>query len=417
MIAPDAGVAVVNFGCRVNLAESETILQRATEAGHTDLIVINTCAVTAEAVRQARQAIRRQRKHRPDSPIIVTGCAAQVDPARFAAMPEVTRIVGNERKCDRATWRLHGDKSQRVGAIQSDASSSEPHPAPTGHTRAFVPVQNGCDHCCTFCIIPAGRGRSRSVPSQQVVAQVQHSVAAGHLEVVLTGVDMTAYGRDLASGGMLGQLVKAILEGVPELRRLRLSSLDSVEVDEALLGLFADEPRLMPHVHLSLQAGSDLILKRMKRRHRRHDAIRLCARLRQLRPEIALGADIIVGFPTESEADFAASLALIDECGLTHCHVFPFSARPGTPAARMPQLDAQVVRERAHRLRSRAEAALAAHLRAQLGKTLSILTECGGRARSEDFTKVRYAGAAPGTICDVLITGAGAGELLTGAPT
>jgi threonylcarbamoyladenosine tRNA methylthiotransferase MtaB len=416
MIAPDAGVAVVNFGCRVNLAESETILRRATEAGHTDLVVINTCAVTAEAVRQARQAIRRQRRHRPHSPIIVTGCAAQVEPASFAAMPEVTLVVSNDRKNEKATWLLRelGDGPQRVRAVQSGAPSAEAHPCPLGHTRAFVPVQNGCDHCCTFCIIPAGRGRSRSVPSEKVVEQVRQLVASGRLEVVLTGVDITAYGRDLPEGGNLGQLVQEILDGVPELRRLRLSSIDSVEVDETLLRLFASEPRLMPHVHLSLQAGSDLILKRMKRRHRRLDAIRFCAGLRRLRPEIVLGADIIVGFPTESEADFAASLALIEECGLTHCHVFPFSARPGTPAARMPQLDAHVIRERAHRLRSRAEVALARHLRAQVGKTLRVLTERSGLARSEDFTKVRYAGAATGTICDVLITGAGATELLTG---
>ena len=346
-------------------------------------MVVNTCAVTGEATRQARQAIRRLARERPGARVVVTGCAAQVEPETFAAMPEVAHVVGNEEKLEASTWaRLAAPDAPRrmMSDVMAARTARAPDGAPPiGRTRAFVQVQTGCDHRCTFCVIPFGRGNSRSVPAATVIEAIRAQVEAGAREVVLTGVDLTSWGGDLEGTPRLGALVKAILRAVPHLPRLRLSSIDSVEVDPDLVEAIAGETRLMPHLHLSLQAGDDLILKRMKRRHSRADAIRLCAELRAARPEIVFGADIIAGFPTETEAMFARSLDLVAECGLTHLHVFPFSPRPGTPAARMPQLPGPVIKERARRLREAGAAALAAHLAAEVGARRRVLTERGGR--------------------------------------
>ncbi len=399
-------VDVITFGCRLNVVESEVIKRAA--AGQ-DAVVINTCAVTAEAARQARQTIRRAKREQPQRRIVVTGCAAQSSPEVFAAMPEVDRVLGNEEKLDARAWA--NAERVAVGDIMQ-MSTMAPHrvDALEGHTRAFVQVQNGCDHRCTFCIIPFGRGNSRSLPVADVLAQVRGLVARGYREVVLTGVDITSY---QAGGARLGVLVKRILRDVPKLARLRLSSIDSVEADDDLLDAFADEPRLMPHLHLSLQAGDDLILKRMKRRHSRADAIDFCNRVRALRPDVVFGADIIAGFPTETEAMFARSLDLVDACGLTQLHVFPFSPRPGTPAARMPQLDRAVIKERAQRLREKGEAALRRHLEAQVGASRRVLTERGGIGRTEQFVAVRLASPLePGMILDLTVTGHDGRQLL-----
>ncbi len=417
-------VDVVTFGCRLNIVESDAIRAHAgsAEAGAPDLVVFNTCAVTGEAVAQARQQIRRVRRERPGATIVVTGCAAQIDPAGFAAMPEVDRVVGNHEKGLAETWRPPSDDTPRVlvsgkhSAPRPDAmarptlasASAEP-----SHTRAFVAVQNGCDHRCTFCIIPYGRGDSRSEPMGATVDRIARLADAGRKEVVLTGVDLTSYGADLPGTPRLGALVKAILRHVPDLPRLRLSSIDSIEADPDLVDAMATEPRLMPHLHLSLQAGDDMILKRMKRRHGRDDAIRFCAELRRLRPDIVFGADIIAGFPTETEAMFERSLALIADCGLTHLHVFPFSPRPGTPAARMPQLARAVVKQRAARLRDAGDAALSAYLAAQVGRTHRVLTERGGMGRTEGHAAVRFAGPVePGLILQPVISGHEGGVLL-----
>ncbi len=390
-------VDVVTFGCRLNAYESEIIRRN---GGDGDAVVVNTCAVTAEAVRQARQSIRRLKRERPDARIVVTGCAAQTQAALFAAMPEVDRVVGNEEKLDARLWQA-GNKVA-VSDIMA-ATTMRPHAIDSieGRARAFVQVQNGCDHRCTFCIIPFGRGNSRSVATGDVVEQVRRLVENGYREVVLTGVDITSYRDDDAR---LGALVKRILREVPELARLRLSSIDSVEADTDLLDALADEPRLMPHLHLSLQAGDDLILKRMKRRHARANAIELCHQVRRLRPDIAFGADIIAGFPTETEAMFARSLELVDECGLTQLHVFPFSPRPGTPAARMPQVARDVVKERARRLREKGEAALARHLAAQIGARRRVLAESRALGRTEQFIPVQLsARVEPGALLDLTI--------------
>jgi threonylcarbamoyladenosine tRNA methylthiotransferase MtaB len=398
-------IDVVTFGCRLNIVESEVIRHEAKAAGVDDAVVVNTCAVTGEAVRQARQTIRRIKRERPEARIVVTGCAAQTEAAGFAAMPEVARVVGNEEKFTPATW---ADEERVVVSDIMAVKQMRPHPidAIEGHTRGFVQVQNGCDHRCTFCIIPFGRGNSRSLPAADVVAQVRRLTARGYREVVLTGVDITSYGLDLAGAPRLGALVKRILRDVPELARLRLSSVDSIEVDRDLLDALATEPRFMPHLHLSLQAGDDLILKRMKRRHRRADAIRFCEEVRSLRPDVAFGADIIAGFPTESEAMFARSLDLVEECGLTQLHVFPFSPRPGTPAARMPQLDRAVVKQRARRLRDAGELALRRHLDAQVGRQRRVLAESRGLARTEQFMPVRLsAPTTPGALIEVRVTG------------
>jgi threonylcarbamoyladenosine tRNA methylthiotransferase MtaB len=402
-------VDVITFGCRLNTYESEVIRRQARAAGLADTVVVNTCAVTAEAVRQAKQAIRRVRRERPDARIVVTGCAAQAEPDAFASMPEADRVAGNEEKLDARLW--HADEKVTVADIMT-VKTMRPQAIDgiDGRARAFVQVQNGCDHRCTFCIIPFGRGNSRSLPAADVVAQVRRLVGNGYREVVLTGVDITSY-RD---GEMrLGGLVKRISREVPELARLRLSSIDSVEADRDLLDALADEPRLMPHLHLSLQAGDDLILRRMKRRHLRADAIAFCDQVRRLRPDVAFGADIIAGFPTETDDMFARSLDLVDECGLTQLHVFPFSPRPGTPAARMPQVAREVVKERARRLREKGAAALARHLAREVGAQRRVLAESRTLARTEQFTPVQLrAPIEPGTIVDLTIAGHDGRQLL-----
>jgi len=380
---------------------------RAAEAGLTDAVLINTCAVTTEAVRQARQAIRRARRERPEAKIVVTGCAAQIDAASFAAMPEVDLVLGNEEKLYARGYRDfvgHAAKV-RVNDIMSVRETAlHLVEGMDGRARAFVEVQNGCDHRCSFCIIPYGRGNSRSVPMGAVVEQIRRLVENGYREVVLTGVDITAYGADLPGRPSLGKLVRAILRHVPALARLRLSSIDSVEADDALLAAIAEEERLMPHLHLSLQSGDDMILKRMKRRHTRADAIRFTDAVRRLRPEMVFGADLIAGFPTETEAMLSSSLSIIEACGLTHLHVFPFSPRPGTPAARMPQLDRGLVKERAARLRAAGDGRLARHLAAEQGSLRRILVESNGLGRTEHFTMAEIDGA-PGTIVPARITG------------
>jgi threonylcarbamoyladenosine tRNA methylthiotransferase MtaB len=412
-------VDVVTFGCRLNAYESEVIRRGATAAGLFDAAVVNTCAVTAEAVRQARQTIRRLRRERPGARIVVTGCAAQIDPHSFSAMAEVDHVLGNEEKLSPAAWadlkaaENRGERV-RVGDIMAVRDAAAQHiDSIEGRARAFVQVQNGCDHRCTFCVIPFGRGNSRSVPMDAVVAQARRLVANGYGEIVLTGVDITSYGASLPEAPKLGTLVKKILHEVPDLKRLRLSSIDSVEADTDLLDALANEARLMPHLHLSLQAGDDLILKRMKRRHSRADAIAFCERVRRLRPEVAFGGDIIAGFPTETEAMFARSLDLVDECGLTHLHVFPFSPRPGTPAARMPQVARSVVKERAARLRAKGEDAFRRHLEREVGTYRRVLTESALLARTEQFTPVRLAApVGPGVILDIEIAGHDGRQLL-----
>jgi threonylcarbamoyladenosine tRNA methylthiotransferase MtaB len=408
-------IDVVTFGCRLNSVESEVIRREADAAGLRDAVVVNTCAVTGEAVRQARQAIRRLRRERPGARIVVTGCAAQTDPAGFAAMAEVDRVLGNEEKLSAASW-AGPDAGERVavGDIMA-ATRARPHRIDglAGRARAFLQVQNGCDHRCTFCIIPFGRGNSRSLPVEDVVAQARRLASAGHREIVLTGVDITGYGGDRPGAPRLGALVKRILRDVPELKRLRLSSIDSVEADADLFDALANEPRLMPHLHLSLQAGDDLILKRMKRRHLRADAIAFCQQVRRLRPDVLFGGDIIAGFPTETEAMFARSLDLVDACGLTQLHVFPFSPRPGTPAARMPQVDRALVKERAARLRDKGEAALRRHLDGEVGARRRVLAETRGLARTEQFTPVRLnAPVEPGAILEVAVAGHDGRQLL-----
>jgi threonylcarbamoyladenosine tRNA methylthiotransferase MtaB len=415
-------IDVLTFGCRLNAYESGVIRAKATAAGIDEIVVVNTCAVTAEAVRQARQAIRAQARARPDASIVVTGCAAQTDPASFAQMPEVDRVIGNDDKLTAGAWaatRLALGSPASATATQKIAVSDIMTAAPRttsaveardGRLRAFVQVQNGCDHRCTFCIIPFGRGNSRSMPIAAVVAQVRALVEQGVREVVLTGVDITSYATDGVPE--LGTLVKQILREVPELARLRLSSIDSIEADHDLIDALANEPRLMPHLHLSLQAGDDLILKRMKRRHLRADAIAFCRNVRRLRPDVAFGADIIAGFPTETEDMFARSLDLVAECELVHLHVFPFSLRPGTPAARMPQVDRAVVKDRARRLRQRGEEALSAHLQSQVGLRRRVLTESPVAGHTEQFSKVRFAApVAPGRILEVAVAGHDGREL------
>jgi threonylcarbamoyladenosine tRNA methylthiotransferase MtaB len=414
--ADAAGPRLITFGCRLNAYESEAMRRHAAEAGGCDdLVVVNTCAVTAEAERQARQAIRRARRERPGARIVVTGCAAQIDPARYAAMPEVDRVLGNAEKLRAESWRAGGDGPRvLVDDIRSvEETAGHLIEGFEGRARAFVQVQNGCDHRCTFCIIPYGRGPSRSVPIGEIVGQVRALVAAGYREAVLSGVDLTSYGPDLPGRPTLGQMVRRLLAQVPELPRLRLSSLDPVEIDDDLWRLIAEEPRLMPHLHLSLQAGDDLILKRMKRRHSRADAVALCARARALRPDIAFGADLIAGFPTESEAMFANTLRLVDDCGLTFLHVFPYSERPGTPAARMPAVPVPVRKDRAARLRAAGEAAAAGFMAGLVGRAASVLAETGGQGRTEHFAPVRLAGEAePGRIVRVRLTGVADGRLL-----
>jgi threonylcarbamoyladenosine tRNA methylthiotransferase MtaB len=412
-------VEVVTFGCRLNTYESEVIRHNADGAGLDGAVVVNTCAVTGEAVRQARQAIRRLKRERPDARILVTGCAAQTEPETFAGMHEVDRVIGNDEKMRADAWvqtrevlargafGIAADEKIAVNDIMAvKETAAHLIDGFDGRARAFVQVQNGCDHRCTFCIIPYGRGNSRSVPMGEVVTQIRRLVDNGFREAVLTGVDLTSYGGNLPGAPKLGTLVKQILKHVGGLERLRLSSIDSVEADRDLLDAFADDARLMPHLHLSLQHGDDLILKRMKRRHTRADAVAFCDQVRRLRPDVVFGGDIIAGFPTETEDMFSRSLDLVDDCGLTFLHVFPFSPRPGTPAARMPQVARDVVKERARRLRQKGEAALAAHLAAQIGAHRRVLAESHDTGRTEHFTPVRLnAPIEPGVIVEIAIIG------------
>lgn len=403
------GVDLVTFGCRLNVVESEAMKQAALEAGHDNLVIVNSCAVTAEAVRQARQTIRRLKRERPDTRIVVTGCAAQIEPEKFASLTEVSTIIGNAEKTKSATWAAlaknnAGDARIQLSDIMAVTQTARQVPDRfEGHTRAFVEVQNGCDHRCTFCVIPFGRGNSRSTPVGQVTDQIARLVDQGYAEAVLTGVDLTSYGPDLPGAPRLGTLVKAILRDVPGLRRLRLSSIDSVEADDELLDAIATDKRLMPHLHLSLQAGDDLILKRMKRRHLRDDAIRFCETVRGLRPDIAFGADIIAGFPTETEEMFQRSIELVDACGLSSLHVFPYSARPGTPAAKMPPVPADQIKDRARRLREKGAEALSRHLDRLIGSEQEILVERGGIGRTPCFTPVRVG---DGQIAGMVVTSA-----------
>ena len=404
--AEAASVEVVTFGCRLNAYESEAIRARAAEDGLRNAVVFNTCAVTAEAVRQARQAIRKARRARPDARLIVTGCAAQIDPEAFAGMGEVDLVLGNAAKATPGAYAEVEGPRVRVNDIFSVRETA--HHLVDGlkdRARAYVEVQNGCDHRCTFCVIPYGRGNSRSAPAGEVVEQVRRLAAQGYREVVLTGVDITSWGQDLPGEPTLGQLVGRILRLAPELERLRLSSIDAAEIDPDLMRCLGEEPRLMPHLHLSLQAGDDMILKRMKRRHLRADALRLIAEVRAVRPDTAFGADLIAGFPTETDEMFENTLALVEDAGLAFLHVFPFSPRPGTPAARMPQLERGVVKARAERLRAAGEAALSRHLERQVGRTVSALVEREGLARAQDFTEVAFEGVAEaGSIVALTIT-------------
>ena len=401
------------LGCRLNAYETEAMREMAEAAGLQGAVIVNTCAVTAEAVRKARQEIRRLARENPGAPVIVTGCAAQTEPETFAAMPEVARVIGNHQKMQPETWAelrapdLIGETEKiRVDDIMSVRETAGHLIDGFGRHRAYVQVQNGCDHRCTFCIIPYGRGNSRSVPAGVVVEQIGRLVGRGFNEVVLTGVDLTSWGADLPGQPRLGDLVMRILRLVPDLPRLRISSIDSIEADENLMLAIATEPRLMPHLHLSLQAGDDMILKRMKRRHLRDDAIRFCEEARRLRPDIVFGADIIAGFPTETEAMFENSLKLVGDCGLTFLHVFPFSARKGTPAARMPAVRGAVIRERAARLREAGEVALLRHLEAQVGRTHRVLTEGPHLGRTEQFTEVSLTADRPeGALMDLRIAG------------
>ncbi len=423
--APPSGPTVITLGCRLNTYESEVMRRHAQEAGLGDAVIVNTCAVTSEAVRGARQAIRRAARENPGAPILVTGCAAQTDPQAFAAMPEVTRVIGNHDKMKAETWKpaelLGREEKVRVNDIMSvRETAAHLIDGMEGRARAYVQVQNGCDHRCTFCIIPYGRGNSRSVPAGEVVAQVRALVASGHYEVVLTGVDLTSWGADLPGTPQLGNLVQRLLKLVPDLRQLRISSVDAIEMDEALLEAMT-EPRLAPYLHLSLQHGDNLILKRMKRRHSREDAIQLTERLRSLRPDIALGADIIAGFPTETEAHFENSLRLVEECDLSFLHAFPYSPRPGTPAAKMPQLAKPLIKERAARLREAGEAALLRHFARHMGQVREALVERGSMARLSDFTQVKLGwpdgtgGDVSGRVLPVQITGHD-GKQLLGTP-
>ena len=400
-----------NHGCRLNAYETKAMEELALAAGLKDAVVINTCAVTAEAVRKARQDIRKLRRTHPEAQLIVTGCAAQTDPESFAAMDEVDVVIGNTEKMQSATWAaLAGAYDTEPVQVDDIMSVTET----AGHlidgfgtrSRAYVQVQNGCDHRCTFCIIPYGRGNSRSVPAGVVVDQIKRLVDRSFNEVVLTGVDLTSWGADLPGAPRLGDLVLRILKLVPDLPRLRISSIDSIEVDDALLQAIGTEPRLMPHLHLSLQHGDDLILKRMKRRHLRDDAIRFVEEARHLRPDMTFGADIIAGFPTETEAHFENSLRLVTECHLTWLHVFPYSPRPNTPAARMPQLDGPTIKARAARLRAAGEKQIARHLAAQVGQTHNVLMETPMMGRTEQFAEVMFDTAkAEGTVITATITG------------
>ncbi len=376
-------VEVISLGCRLNISESEAI--RSLLGNEPDIIVVNSCAVTAEAVRQTRQAIRRARRRRPDARLLVTGCAAEIERAELAAMPEIDGIVANGAKLDARAWNV----------------PAQPRPVPPSHTRAFIAIQNGCDHGCTFCVIPQGRGRSRSLSVPEVLDDVERHLAQGAPEVVLTGVDVTSWGQDLPGTPVLGSLATAILSRFPQLRRLRMSSLDGIEIDGELFELLASERRMMPHLHLSLQSGDDLTLKRMKRRHLRADAINLVERLRKRRTDIAIGADLIAGFPTETEAMHANSLSIISELGIVHGHIFPYSPRTDTPAARMPQVDKAIIKERASQLRMEVARVRSSWLRGLIGAELTVLAERDGTGYAENFARVALP---PGTAPRTLVT-------------
>lgn len=409
------GIKVVTFGCRLNAVESAVMREHAADAGLTDAILVNTCAVTAEAERQARQSVRRLRRAHPDRRIVVTGCAVQIDPASWSAMPEVDQVLGNAEKLTPGAWRAA--TRMQVGDIMATRDTAGPLLADlAGHSRAILQVQNGCDHRCTFCVIPFGRGPSRSEPAGAVVSRVRALVAAGYNEVVLTGIDLTAWGADLPGRPALGDLCRRLLRLVPELPRLRLSSLDPVEIDDTLLGLLGDEARLMPHLHLSIQAGDDLVLKRMKRRHLGGDVLRLVERARARRPDVVFGADLIAGFPTESDAAFDNTLRLVDDAALTWLHVFPYSARPGTPAARMPQVPGDVRRDRAAALRATGERRARAFLATQVGTRAQIVMERDGTGHTAHFARVRPAvGIAARALADIEITSIDR-DMLVGRP-
>jgi threonylcarbamoyladenosine tRNA methylthiotransferase MtaB len=402
-------VEVVSFGCRLNLAESDAILRIAQASGAGPLTVINGCAVTGEAMRQARQSARRARRARPDARVVVAGCAAKIDPEAFLAMEEVDAVVGNDEKLLASTWARFaqgGEPPRRLIAegLQAGRRVQDPIAVAETRTRAFLQIQNGCDHRCTFCIIPYARGPSRSIPPERLIARARELVDEGVAEIVLTGVDITAYGLDLGGEMRLGALVRKLLREAPALSRLRLSSIDSIEADDDLTAAIAEEPRLMPHFHLSLQSGDDLILKRMKRRHRRADATAFCEAARRERPGVAFSADLIAGFPTETDAMFQNSIDLIADCGLARAHVFPYSPRPGTPAARMPLVDPMLARDRAARLREASDSAWSGHLKEKVGRSMRVLTERGGVARAEDFTPLRVGSVEPGLILDAVAT-------------
>ncbi|AGS23758.1 tRNA (N(6)-L-threonylcarbamoyladenosine(37)-C(2))-methylthiotransferase MtaB [Rhizobium etli] len=407
-----SGIEVITFGCRLNTYESEVMKAQAEKAGLNNAVLVNTCAVTGEAVRQARQAIRRARRDNPHARIIVTGCAAQTEKETFAAMAEVDAVLGNEEKLSSASYRslpdfgVSAEEKLRVNDIMS-VKTTAPQMVRhiDGHVRAFIQVQNGCDHRCTFCIIPYGRGNSRSVPMGAVVDQARRLADSDYREIVLTGVDATSYGSDLPGTPTLGLLAKTLLKQIPDIRRLRLSSIDSIEADAHLMDLIAEEPRFMPHLHLSLQHGDDMILKRMKRRHSRADALRFIEDVRRLRPEMSFGADMIAGFPTETEEMFANAVRLAEEAGIAHLHVFPYSPRPGTPAARMPQLDRSLVKDRAARLRDTGHRLHQSHLDGMVGTRQWLLVENNGLAHTENFTLVAAPDLRPGELVPVTITG------------
>ena len=403
---------VITLGCRLNGYESEVMRAHASAAGLEDTVIINTCAVTAEAVRQATQTIRKMRRERPSARIIVTGCAAQIEPERFAELSAVDHVIGNAEKMQAETFvglaTAHSERVKVNDIMSVRETAAHMIDGFGSRARAWVQVQNGCDHRCTFCIIPYGRGPSRSVPAGEAIAQVRRLVEAGYNEIVLTGVDMTSYGHDLPGQPKLGRLVRQVLRHVPELKRLRLSSIDQVEADADLMAALAEEPRLMPHLHLSLQAGDDMILKRMKRRHLRADAVRFCEEARRLRPDIVFGADLIAGFPTETAEMFNRSLDIVDECGLTHLHVFPFSPRKGTPAARMPQLAKAEIKNRAARLRAKGENVLENYLDGQIGRNTTVLVEFNGKVgRTPQFAEFIFdgPGAVPCALMEVTVTG------------
>ncbi|GEO39467.1 threonylcarbamoyladenosine tRNA methylthiotransferase MtaB [Skermanella aerolata] len=405
----------ITFGCRLNTYESEVMRENAAAAGLTDAIIVNTCAVTSEAERQARQAIRKARRENPAARIIVTGCAAQIDPAKFAAMPEVDQVLGNEEKLKPESFGLDSSTERvLVNDIMSvRETASHLIGGLEGRARAFVQVQNGCDHRCTFCIIPYGRGNSRSVAIGEIVRQVRLLVQSGYNEIVLTGVDITSYGPDLPGKPTLGQMIRRLLAQVPDLKRLRLSSLDPVEIDDDLWRLIAEEPRLMPHLHVSLQAGDDMVLKRMKRRHLRDDAIEFCRRARDLRPDMVFGADLIAGFPTETDEMFENTLRAVDECGLTWLHIFPYSPRPGTPAAKMPQVNGLVRKERAARLREAGSQAVSRFLSGRIGTHAAVLAEKETLGRTEQFAEVRLdQPVEPGSVVRAEIVGVDAEHLI-----